>query len=88
MAINKIIAIINTGIAPKKTMIVLAIKKLLYSVLYFLQKVKLTVLIKIIAIKVPSIVISNFSIIEYINSLKKNIKKIKLLHIRSCELFY
>tara|TARA_B110000046_G_scaffold5423_1_gene5782 strand:- start:507 stop:908 length:402 start_codon:yes stop_codon:yes gene_type:complete len=70
MAITKIIAIINSGIALKKTVIVLAIKKTTIFGAIFFAESKASGIDKTIAIKVPSIAISIVSIIEYINSLK------------------
>ena len=67
MAITRIIAIINSGIALKKTVIVLAIKKITIFGAIFFAESNASGIDKTIAIKVPSIAISIVSIIEYTN---------------------
>tara|TARA_B110000444_G_C18371743_1_gene380750 strand:- start:73 stop:345 length:273 start_codon:yes stop_codon:yes gene_type:complete len=70
IAITKIIAIINSGMALKKTVIVRAIKKTIMLGEMFLAESKAKGIDKTIAIKVPSIAISIVSIIEITNVLK------------------
>jgi len=67
---TKIMAIINSGMALKKTVIVLAIKKIKIFGAIFLAENNAKGIDNTIAIKVPNIAISIVSIIENINELK------------------
>jgi hypothetical protein len=70
MAMTNIIAIINSGIALKKIVIVRAIKKIKILGVIFLADNNAKGIDKTIAINVPSIAISIVSIIEYTNKSK------------------
>ena len=70
IAITKIIAIINSGTALKKTVIVLATKKIIIFGAIFLAESKARGIDKTIAIKVPIIAISIVSSIASANVLK------------------